>query len=57
MPGNNIGDKGAKAISKMLKVNTTLMSLDLRSRKEEKRKMTEDGIMVNFQVVELEMKE
>ena len=38
LSGNKIGDKGAKAISKMLKVNTTLTSLDLRSRKEEKEK-------------------
>ena len=29
MIGNNIGDEGAKAMSEMLKVNTTLTSLDL----------------------------
>ena len=34
MTGNQIGDEGAKAISEMLKVNTTLTSLDL-SREEE----------------------
>ena len=35
MIGNNIGDEGAKAMSEMLKVNTTLTSLDLFSEGEE----------------------
>ena len=30
MTDNGIGDEGAKAVSEMLKVNTTLTSLDLR---------------------------
>ena len=41
MTGNGIGAEGAKAMSEMLKVNTTLTSLNLASeeeRKEEKRK-------------------
>ena len=36
MTDNKIGDEGAKAMSEMLKVNTTLTSLDLRGE-EEKR--------------------
>ena len=35
MTGNEIRDEGAKAISEMLKVNTTLISLDLGCEKEE----------------------
>ena len=31
MTGNGIGDEGAKAMSEMLKMNTTLISLDLDS--------------------------
>ena len=40
MTGNGIGDEGAKALSEMLKVNTTLTSLDFRGKKKinEKRK-------------------
>ena len=45
MKGNEIGAEGAKALSEMLKVNTTLTCLGLESgeeRKEkEKRKETE----------------
>ena len=40
MTDNEIGDEGAEAMSEMLKVNTTLTSLNLesdRSRKELKR--------------------
>ena len=37
MTGNEIGVEGAKTMSEMLKVNTTLTSLDL-GREEEKRK-------------------
>ena len=38
MTGNRIGDEGAKTLSKMMKVNATLASLDLRCDKERKRK-------------------
>ena len=41
MTDNGIGDEGAKAMSEMLKVNTTLTELDLggeKRRKKEKRK-------------------
>ena len=37
MTGNEIGDEGAKALSEMLKVNSTLTSLDLGSEEERKR--------------------
>ena len=37
MTDNQIGDEGAKAMSEMMKANTTLTSLDLSS--EEERKM------------------
>ena len=36
MTDNGIGDKGAKSMSEMLKVNTTLTSLNLRSVEERK---------------------
>ena len=42
MTGNDIGDEGAKALSEMLKVNTTLTSLDL-SGEEEERKRKDKG--------------
>ena len=35
MTGNQIGDEGAKAMSEMLKVNTTLRDLKLISAGEE----------------------
>ena len=43
MTGNGIGDEGAKALSEMMKVNTTLTTLDLwgeeeRKEREEKEK-------------------
>ena len=38
MTGNYIGDEGAKVMSEMLKVNTTLTSLDMEGEKEERRK-------------------
>ena len=38
MKDNEIRDEGAKSISEMLKVNTTLASLNLRSEDEEKEK-------------------
>ena len=37
MTGNGIGVEGAKSMSEMLKVNTTLTSLDLGSEEERKR--------------------
>ena len=37
MTDNEIGDEGAEAISKMLKVNKTLTSLDLTGEEEERR--------------------
>ena len=36
MTDNHIGDDGAKALSEMLKVNTTLTSLNLGSEEERK---------------------
>ena len=37
MTGNNIGYEGAKSMSEMLKVNTTLTTLDLGGDEERKR--------------------
>ena len=37
MTGNGIGDEGAKTLSEMLKVNTTLKSLFLGSDEEERK--------------------
>ena len=37
MTVNEIGDKGAKSMSEVLKVNTTLTSLGLWSEEEERR--------------------
>ena len=42
MTGNKIGDEGAKAMSEMLKVNTTLIGLNMGSEEEE-RKEKEKG--------------
>ena len=45
MTVNEIGDEGAKAMSEMLKVNTTLTTLNLRceeKKKREKRKKKKD---------------
>ena len=42
MTGNGIGEEGAKALSEMLKENTTLTSLDL-SGEEEERKRKDKG--------------
>ena len=44
MTDNVIGDEGAKSMSEMMKVNTTLTALGLRGeeeRKEKKRKKKE----------------
>ena len=38
MTGNGIGDEGAKAISEMLKVNSTLTELNLRGEEERKER-------------------
>ena len=38
MTGNGIGDEGAKAMSEMMKVNSTLTSLNLRGEEERKEK-------------------
>ena len=38
MTGNRIGDEGAKAMSEMLKVNTTLTTLNLSSEEARKQK-------------------
>ena len=37
MTGNGIGDEGAEAMSEMLKVNTTLTSLNLGCEEEERK--------------------
>ena len=37
MTGNRIGAEGAKAMSEMLKVNTTLTSLNLYGKEERER--------------------
>ena len=37
MTDNGIGDEGAKAMSEMLKKNTTLTTLDLSGEEEERR--------------------
>ena len=41
MTDNEIGDEGAKALSEMLKVNTTLTSLQLLSEEERKEERKE----------------
>ena len=38
MTGNGIGDEGAKSMSEMLKVNSTLTTLDLASEEERKER-------------------
>ena len=37
MTGSGIGDEGAKSMSEMLKVNTTLTTLNLGGKEERKR--------------------
>ena len=41
MTGNGIGVEGAKAMSEMLKVNTTLKELKMRCEEESKEKERE----------------
>ena len=36
MTGNDIGDEGAKSMSEMLKVNSTLTTLDMSGEEERK---------------------
>ena len=38
MTGNGIGDEGAKAMSSMMKVNSTLTTLNLRGEEERKER-------------------
>ena len=38
MTGNGIGNEGAKAMGEMLKVNTTLTTLNLESEEERKER-------------------
>ena len=38
MTDNEIGDEGAKAMSEMMKVNTTLTTLDLSCEEERKKR-------------------
>ena len=38
MTGNGIGDEGAKAMSSMMKVNSTLTTLDLSCEEERKER-------------------
>ena len=45
--GNGIGDEGAKAISEMLKMNTTLISLDLGSENAQKRSKQDKASFLN----------
>ena len=42
MTGNRIGDEGAKAMSEMMKVNSTLTSLNLWGEEEKKREEKEE---------------
>ena len=41
MTGNGIGDEGAKAMSSMMKVNSTLTTLNLGGEEERKREEKE----------------
>ena len=43
MTDNGIGAEGAKAMSEMLKVNTTLITLDLRGQGERKERRERKG--------------
>ena len=42
MTGNGLGVEGAKSMSEMLKVNTTLTSLNLTSEEERKQRERKD---------------
>ena len=45
MTGNGIGDEGAKAMSEMVKVNTTLTTLNLRGEEERKERKEKERRM------------
>ena len=47
MTGNWIGAEGAKSMSEMLKVNTTLKTLGLCSEKERKERETKEERRMN----------
>ena len=46
MTDNRIGDEGAKALSEMLKLNTTLKFLNLSCEEERKREITNNEMMI-----------
>ena len=46
MIGNEIGDEGAKVMSEMLRVNTTLTELNLEGEKERREKEEEKRVTV-----------
>ena len=54
--GNKIGDKGAKALCEMLKVKTTLKTLDLRGVGKSNKKKTKERTN-EWQTMKLETKE
>lgn len=57
-PDDSIGVDGVVALSEMLKVNTTLISLNLRSKDEGKERKRKGKMMVNNeQTMGLEAKE
>ena len=47
MTDNEIGDEGAKALSEMLKVNTTLKRLNLSCEKERKKERKKEERITN----------
>ena len=47
MTGNGIGEEGAKAMSEMMKVNTTLTTLDLSCEEERKERRERKEIRMN----------
>ena len=58
MTGNKFGDEGAKAMSEILKVNTTLTVLSLDGEEKEIRERERKEIKKNGrQKIRLEMKE
>ena len=50
MTGNRIGVEGAKAMSSMLKVNTTLTTLNLEGEEERKRERREKERMTGNEI-------
>ena len=55
--GNKISVEGAKALSTMLQANTTLTSLNLRSKKEEEKRKNNKEMIFKKQIIRLELKE